>query len=375
MSHHGEKNCLLFLPQFGGKCDANFKSECNGYDVGIDEYTRFIEQGPDGFWNNFKGFGWLTKKYRFGCDASLTFKASASFKPVFNSLNVFPNAYAGRIRNIDEDVRLSFGSLLVYDKCRRVLLGFVMSGNAVYVIHARIPHVDNQNECNNKGGFVQLHFMTTKTECGCADLDFAIKLTKCSAVFTVGSCHFCIDQIGVRGPEEEMVAEYGGSNLPVELKEVYYGFGLGTGLDWSLPHNYARNYMNSANGNISLSALYRQLPAQNYYEVYPNSYGRNEPINPAVTFAVNNGNEGPALFSGGCLKVRHLRVCYDKICKPVEHCRPPPECEVDCGPCNSKRRDERGCGGCGGCRSGGRCEEWYVANYVVNMERDRKGRH
>ncbi|SNW62951.1 Hypothetical protein ORPV_1047 [Orpheovirus IHUMI-LCC2] len=142
---------------------------------------------------------------------------------------------------------------------------------------------------------------------------------------------------GIRTQEQNRVVEYGGADSELCIKSVRFFYGTGAALDWGLPNNYDRAYVDC--GYLARSQLSQYLPINKYANLYYNPRGNlvkadcDTFVNSGQDCSCYNYNQG-ATVTVRCLRVYEIVIKKEKGCsKSCDPCED--SCEDSCVPENS----------------------------------------
>jgi len=228
-----------------------------------------------------------------------------------------PAPFAGRIRNIDEDIRLCSGAMNTLDIETFTVMDIFLSNDKIFCFVERLPFgktVENNYAAYSAG-------IAVAGRGGDPLNDFVklgIGMRKSSAKFYVnGELVFTVPRYGVRQLDEYRMLDHQGEAEALQLKSSFFGFGLFTLLDMQLPYDYARQLVvNDFSTNQAASGLVQLDLAANYGETLPGLLdGDDRPIvDPTVTWAVQlgqfpNDNHDIKLFGqGATLRIKYFKV-------------------------------------------------------------------
>ncbi len=302
-----DPSCWKYVISKDGKVT---QTKNKGLTINAPTFTASVPQHENGYLNNTKWLSFYKKEFHIK-NGELLYEGLISYKQLFCDNKPIPDEFASRIRNINEDLRLSSGGLVVSDTENGLVFKTLLTNDSIYAYYEKRPCGVLQSS-----SFVAAALIGKRDSHKNKILSDYVRIgigidahTNCVNWYINGCVVFKVNRPGIRLSDQYMVLNRGGNDVELTIKCVRIGFGYFDFLDLQLPNNYSREYINNEDGNNrSLSGLVALLPLYHYKEPYSNLYG-NYPSVKCNSFAVTNDTNKFLLFGqGGSLRLQGIIV-------------------------------------------------------------------
>jgi len=198
------------------------------------------------------------------------------------------NPFGDAVTNPDDDVRLAAVGMPLIDEETSMIFCFFLSNERVYVVYERLLY--SRQKLGNYAAFV---YQIPVADRSADDWhNFKISYDRSAGVvrwLLDDTEVYRVDRLGYRlGSREHLVADHGGEETPVELRQLNCGMGMYSALDYGRPDQLA---------------LIRVSSTEDYY--FSTATGEPDP----QTFLDNESLESNRLFGQGAeIQVGHYEV-------------------------------------------------------------------
>lgn len=187
---------------------------------------------------------------------------------------------SGRVRNIDDDLRLACSLTGVRDQLTGLGAGFLLTNNSIYAYYERSPKYRNLNDNNNYAAFFAAKRVAGRDNQlpleDYANLELEYQPSTNVLRWKINSAEvWNVPRVGVRVAEEYELIDYGGAvEQETPFKSIVGGIGNFDFLDAALPNNYSRSLIGPLPGNTNNSALVQLDSIGEYAEIDLNIFGQ-----------------------------------------------------------------------------------------------------
>ena len=318
--------------------DGRGRKSKRGLIISSPTFTSTRPQGPLGMLDRIKWLCYYRQVVQIGGDETV-YEATISGCQIFNPEIPVPRELLPRIRNVHEDYRLCCSALVLSDESSMVEAMFLITNDAIYALYQRLPSEPlnlrtaatstSQDSVEKRpASFASSVLLMRRGMGGAGSSDLLDDYYKLGLGVSDGGTSlvwyidklevFRVRRIGYRLPDNYQVLEHGGVPQQVRINSFKAGFGNFTFLDHQLPHNYSRSHVHldstsdpSCQVPRSESGLVMLADSTSYREVFPDVYGRHQPIIPETTFAICTDDQKYRIFGQGAMTcVRNIHIFH-----------------------------------------------------------------